>query len=135
MPDSERNVQFSIGENVCFEYEIDETLDKSSIYFDKNDYNRVENENQLTLQMMQTGYMDPAYFCSRGLESRTDMGVTRRRDGIRQAQKAVVDEHRRQIDNNCNDPDMIAELYKRFASPALRKARHVATRDARVARK
>jgi hypothetical protein len=130
-----RSVRFS-AKNVSFQYEVDETLDKSISYFDKSDYDRINVENRATVQIMQTGSIgDITCFCSRGLEGRTKTGAQRRLQGIRRAQKAVVDEQWRQIDNDWNDPDMIAELYKGFALPALMQAQRMATRDASAARR
>jgi hypothetical protein len=134
-----RSVRFSAKDNhnVGFEYEVLDAakLDRSIFYLDRSDYKRMHAENHATMQMMRTGSLDTDYFCSRGLESRTKYAARRRIDWIRRAQKAVIDEHWQQIDNGCNDPKIIEELYKEFALPALAQAQRVAARDASAAKK
>jgi hypothetical protein len=136
MADTARRVQFQLEKISLDETApIQDTNDLATSYYVQADYERISYENQATIEMMNNGLPENEFFCPRGLEAKRRRSDSRRgRSMRRHAQEAVLDEQRRQQDENDGNQEMLAEIYIGYTKPCHTQAQRQATRDAAVAR-
>ena len=72
--------------------------------------------------------------CLRGLEAKTPLAAKRRWETKKLAWKIVLDEQWEQWDKNIDDPEALAEVYRRFALNSEKRAQLVGLKDAEASK-
>jgi hypothetical protein len=135
-PRAKRNVAFVLHRNSYSEPTSERKLNPSDLFYNKEEYSKIEEENKAMAEMSQIpkSLQSSETISMRGLEARTPRGARRRVTNRRRATHAVIDEQSRQEQEGVEDVDMLGEIYKGFTSHCIRQSCDVGSRDARVAK-
>ena len=103
-----------------------------SIWYSREDISRIKQECTETVKLMIGQHaLDPDTQCSRGLEFRTPEGLKRRQRNKHSSIDAVLDEQDRQWDNDEEDAEYLADVYRDYSLPCQAMAHRMGLRDQR----
>ena len=106
--------------------------DYSDLYYSQEEFDAMHVDSRAIIQLMQTCMPVKLEngLCSRGLEDMTPHGARRRIWNHARAVASVNREQIHQKEDNCFDPEKMAQVYSHFSTPCQKQAHKVGQQDA-----
>ena len=132
-----RTVSFSPDVHVKRTLHINNYSDDeiTATWFNETDFQRIHQEISVTVQMMERSEpIDHNKYCSRGLEFRTRVGAHQRLQNKVDARDAVLTEQDLQWNEDIDDPEMLADVYRDISRCCIVSAHMAGLFDEKMAR-
>ena len=129
---TQRAVTFDLAKNTLYQWEKQTNIeDMSKVYYVREDYERIEDENDITLyeasQMKSKKELQESTTCCvRGLECKTPLGAKRRSTNKKRSRKVVL--------QNQHDLEMLAQVYSGYSKACQTQATRLGKYDEMIAK-